>query len=109
VSVVVGSMVPVAERVCRRVVRTAGNSRYDGLVEAVDRVTAQAPIDPPATTMTIPTTMSGRERSPRRLPESSLISSSLSADPLAHRAQAARRACGTSSRQGAKSAVIPPR
>ena len=66
-SVVVGSMVPVAERVCRRVVRTAGNSRYDGLVEAVDRVTAQAPIEPPATTMTMPTTMSGRERSPRRL------------------------------------------
>src|ERR1039457_6534087 len=52
VSVVAGSMVPLVERACRMVVGTAGNKRYVGPAEPVDRVAAQAPSDAAATTMT---------------------------------------------------------
>src|ERR1039457_3355495 len=52
VSVVAGSMVPLVESACRMVVVTAGNKRYVGPAEPVDRVAAQAPSDAAATTMT---------------------------------------------------------
>src|ERR1022692_1214244 len=63
VSVVAGSMVPLVESACRRGVGAAGNKRYGGRDEPVDRVAAQAPSDAAARTMsTAGRAIRGRER-----------------------------------------------